>query len=148
MIGAGSHDKTWWDGYIGLGHLAQVCSFTTDYGNIIPSDLIKPQNGLKTLLHNDKISFPKSEIGFSIIPQYLQDAVKISVYLVDSFANEGLKLMMLDEKQEGFDMLEMTIESIRVGLMNPKLTLHNSQYVVMLKENALKLMFKYLELKD
>ena len=31
-------------------------------------------------------------------------------------------------------MLEMTIESIRVGLMNPKLTLHNSQYVVMLKE--------------
>ncbi len=33
-------------------------------------------------------------------------------------------------------MLEMTIESIRVGLMNPKLTLHNSQYVVMLKEKA------------
>ncbi len=31
-------------------------------------------------------------------------------------------------------MLEVTIESIRVGLMNPKLTLHNSQYVVMLKE--------------
>ena len=31
-------------------------------------------------------------------------------------------------------MPEMTIESIRVGLMNPKLTLHNSQYVVMLKE--------------
>jgi len=31
-------------------------------------------------------------------------------------------------------MLEMTIESIRVGLMNPKLTMHNSQYVVMLKE--------------
>ena len=31
-------------------------------------------------------------------------------------------------------MLEMNIESIRVGLMNPKLTLHNSQYVVMLKE--------------
>jgi len=44
--------------------------------------------------------------------------------------------MTLDEKQEGFDMLEMTIESIRVGLMNPKLTLHNSQYVVMLKEKA------------
>ena len=33
-------------------------------------------------------------------------------------------------------MLEMTIESIRVGLMNPKLTLHNSQYVVMLKEKT------------
>lgn len=33
-------------------------------------------------------------------------------------------------------MLEMTIESIRVGLMNPKLTLHNSQYVVMLKEKS------------
>jgi hypothetical protein len=33
-------------------------------------------------------------------------------------------------------MLEMTIESIRVGLMNPKLTLHNSQYVVMLKEKG------------
>jgi len=31
-------------------------------------------------------------------------------------------------------MLEMTIDSIRVGLMNPKLTLHNSQYVIMLKE--------------
>ena len=44
--------------------------------------------------------------------------------------------MTLDEKQEGFDMLEMTIESIRVGLMNPKLTLHNSQYVVMLKEKS------------
>jgi bifunctional DNase/RNase len=43
---------------------------------------------------------------------------------------------MLDEKQEGYDMLEMTIESIRVGLMNPKLTLHNSQYVVMLKEKT------------
>ena len=35
-------------------------------------------------------------------------------------------------------MLEMTIESIRVGLMNPKLTLHNSQYVVMLKEKGAK----------
>jgi len=58
------------------------------------------------------------------------------VYLVDSFANEGVELMTLDEKQEGFDMLEMTIESIRVGLMNPKLTLHNSQYVVMLKEKS------------
>jgi len=33
-------------------------------------------------------------------------------------------------------MLEMTIESIRVGLMNPKLTMHNSQYVVMLKEKG------------
>jgi bifunctional DNase/RNase len=31
-------------------------------------------------------------------------------------------------------MLEMTIESIRVGLMNPQLTRLNSQYVVMLKE--------------
>ncbi len=44
--------------------------------------------------------------------------------------------MMLAEKQEGSDMLEMTIESIRVGLMNPQLTLHNSQYVVMLKEKG------------
>ena len=35
-------------------------------------------------------------------------------------------------------MLEMTIESIRVGLMNPKLTMHNSQYVVMLKEKEAK----------
>jgi bifunctional DNase/RNase len=33
-------------------------------------------------------------------------------------------------------MLEMTIESIRVGLMNPQLTRLNSQYVVMLKEKA------------
>jgi hypothetical protein len=31
-------------------------------------------------------------------------------------------------------MLEMTIESIRVGLMNPQLSRLNSQYVVMLKE--------------
>lgn len=40
----------------------------------------------------------------------------------------------LVEKQEGITMLEMTIESIRVGLMNPQLTRLNSQYVVMLKE--------------
>ncbi|MCK5577045.1 MAG: bifunctional nuclease family protein [Dehalococcoidales bacterium] len=33
-------------------------------------------------------------------------------------------------------MLEMTIESIRVGLMNPQLTRLNSQYVVMLKEKT------------
>ncbi|MEE9583378.1 MAG: bifunctional nuclease family protein [Dehalococcoidales bacterium] len=33
-------------------------------------------------------------------------------------------------------MLEMTIESIRVGLMNPQLSRLNSQYVVMLKEKT------------
>ena len=42
----------------------------------------------------------------------------------------------LFEKQEGITMLEMTIESIRVGLMNPQLTRLNSQYVVMLKEKT------------
>ncbi len=42
----------------------------------------------------------------------------------------------LVEKQEGITMLEMTIESIRVGLMNPQLTRLNSQYVVMLKEKT------------
>jgi bifunctional DNase/RNase len=39
-------------------------------------------------------------------------------------------------KQEDTTMLEMTIESIRVGLMNPQLTRLNSQYVVMLKEKT------------
>lgn len=33
-------------------------------------------------------------------------------------------------------MLEMTIDSIRVGLMNPQLSRLNSQYVVMLKERV------------
>lgn len=42
----------------------------------------------------------------------------------------------LVEKQERITMLEMTIESIRVGLMNPQLTRLNSQYVVMLKEKT------------
>ena len=33
-------------------------------------------------------------------------------------------------------MIEMTIDSLRVGMMNPKSTQHGTPYVVLLKEKA------------